>query len=135
MTGNISKRFSVNNLRQDWGRSTWLFKVDMGGVVREFYKSTQGKRVSMFDWDLREWLLIQLLFVDDTALVAESVKQLHCLVKELRKMCKKRKWRVNLAKNGYGGGEGKDFTPGKSLDEREIMEVVSSFKQFEKSFQ
>ena len=30
----------------------------------------------------REWMLSQLLFADDTALVVESVEQLQCLVSE-----------------------------------------------------
>ena len=53
----------------------------------------------------------QLLFADDTALVADSEEKLCRLVSEFGRVCKKRKWRVNVGKSKimrcsrYGNGD------------------------------
>ena len=44
-------------------------------------------------------VLSQLLFADDTALVAESAEQLQCLVSEFGRVCKGRKLRINVNKS------------------------------------
>ena len=44
-------------------------------------------------------MLSQLLFADDTASVAESAEQLHCLVREIGRVCVRRKLRVNVDKS------------------------------------
>ena len=41
----------------------------------------------------------QLLFADDTAIVAESEEQLQCLVSEFGTVCERRKLRVNVNKS------------------------------------
>ena len=41
----------------------------------------------------------QLLFADDTALVADSEEKLCTLVSEFGRVCEKRKLRVNVIKN------------------------------------
>ena len=46
----------------------------------------------------KDWLLSQLLLGDNMALVAESAKQLQCLVTEFGRVCKGRKLRVNVKK-------------------------------------
>merc|ERR1712002_202066 len=76
-----------------------------------------------------EWVLSQLLFADDTALVAESADQLQCLVKEFGRVCKRRKLRVNVDKSKVMSVGGIVEPP--LLDimlNSERMEVVSSFK-------
>ncbi len=42
------------------------------------------------------WELSQLLFADDTALVADSEEKLRRLVAEFGKVCDRRKLRVNV---------------------------------------
>ncbi len=44
----------------------------------------------------REWRINQLLFADDTALVAGSEKDLKRLVEEFGKVCARRKLQVNM---------------------------------------
>ncbi len=46
-----------------------------------------------------EWNLNQLLFEDDTALVADSEGRLRELVEEFGRACKRRKLRVNESKS------------------------------------
>ena len=56
-------------------------------------------RVKMNDYGESEWVVCQLLFADDTALVAESAEQQQCLVREFGRVCKRRKLRVNVDKS------------------------------------
>ena len=49
-----------------------------------------GRGLSLVDFDDREWKINQLLFVDDMALVADSLKKLCRLVEEFGQVCK---WR------------------------------------------
>ena len=46
-----------------------------------------------------DWMLSQLFFADDTALVADSAEQLQCLVREFGRVCERRKLRVNVDKS------------------------------------
>ncbi len=55
-------------LRQGCAMSSWLFNVYMDGVVREMNARVQGNGLAL------EWKISQLLFMDDTALVAECIK-------------------------------------------------------------
>ena len=77
----------------------------MDGVVREVSVRVLGKGL--------EWLSAysgQLLFADETALVANSVKKLCSLVKEFFRVCERRKLRINVGKSKvmrcsrYGNG-------------------------------
>ena len=61
----------------------------MDGVVREVYNRVNGMGVSMSMGGVW-WVLCQLLFADDTALMAESAEQLQCLVNEFGRVCKQR---------------------------------------------
>ena len=82
--GELSESFEVKmGLRQGCVMSPWLFNVFMDGVVREVYARVNGMGVKMRVNGESEWILSQLLFADDTALVAESAEQLQCLVREL----------------------------------------------------
>ena len=86
--------------------SPWLFNVYMDGVVRVLRKglellSTNGGRFE----------INQLLFADDTALVADSEEKLCRLVSKFGRVCERRKLRVNVGKSKvmrcsrYGNGD------------------------------
>ena len=49
--------------------------------------------------DVGKWVWSQLIFADDTALVAEPVDQLQCLVSEFGRMCEWRKLQVAVDKS------------------------------------
>ena len=71
--GEVSESFEVKmGLRQGCVMSPWLFNMYMDGVVREVYNRVNGMGVSM-TMGVFWWVLSQLLFADDTALVAERV--------------------------------------------------------------
>ena len=116
-------------LRQGCVMSPWLFNMYMDGVVREVYCRVTGKGVKMRVDGESEWMLSQLLFADDTALVAESAEQLQCLVRKFGRVCERRKLRVNVDKS-------KVMCVGEILEPSllnimlngERMEVVNSFK-------
>ena len=59
--------------------SQWLFHVYMDGMVRECWTYCV-QMMCRFD-------IIQLLFADDTALVADSVERLFRLVSEFGRVC------------------------------------------------
>ena len=63
ISSNVVVFFKIKNV---------LYKPSMDGVLREVNERTQGRGVKMYDQDQREWLLSQLLFADDAALVPES---------------------------------------------------------------
>ena len=86
----VSECFSVNvGLRQGCVMSPWLFNLYMDGVVREVYARVGNVGVRMTDAREVEWLISQLLFADDTALVAESEKELQKLVTEFGVVCER----------------------------------------------
>ena len=128
--GRVSESFEVRiGLRQGCVMSPWLFNVYMDGVVREVYSRVTGKGVRMRVDGESDWMLSQLLFADDTALVADSAEQLQCLVREFGRVCERRKLRVNVDKS-------KVMCVGVNVDPSlfnimlngERMEVVNSFK-------
>merc|ERR1712121_55348 len=126
----ISESFEVKiGLRQGCVMSPWLFNLFMDGVVREVYTRVNQAGVRLSEEGEREWVLSQLLFADDTALVAESAEQLQCLVQEFGRVCKRRKLRVNVGKSKVmriGGSEEPEM-----LNIRlngDMVEVVDSFK-------
>ena len=128
--GKVSESFEVKmGLRQGCVMSPWLFNMFMDGVVREVYSRVNGMGVKMSVGGEEEWVLSQLLFADDTALVAESAEQLQCLVSEFERVCKQRKLRVNVNKSKVMSVEG-NVEPSllNVLLNGEIMEVVNSFK-------
>ncbi len=62
--------------------SPWLFNLYMDGVVRELHARMLDRGLSLVNADGREWSPSQLLFADDTALVADSERRLRKLVEE-----------------------------------------------------
>ena len=122
--------FEVNvGLRQGCVMSPWLFNVYMDGVVREVNARVQGAGLALVGENGGEWRLSQLLFADDTALVAESEEGLKRLVKEFGRVCDRRKLRVNVGKSKVmrcareGGGDRMDVRLN-----GELLEEVESFK-------
>ena len=126
----MSDSFEVNvGLRQGCVMSPWLFNVYMDGVVREVKMRTLGRGVKLREQNGREWEVSQLLFADDTALVADSEERLQRLVDEFGVVCERRKLKVNVGKSkvmvcSRGGGRA-------GLNVRlngDVLEEVESFK-------
>ncbi len=79
----LSDWFPVRiGLRQGCVMSPWLFNVYMDGAVREVHARMLGRTLSLVNADGREWNPSQLLFADDTTLVADSEERLRHLVEE-----------------------------------------------------
>ena len=128
--GGVSEYFPVKmGLRQGCVMSPWLFNIYMDGVVREVNMRVLGQGLNLVSAGGREWKLNQLLFADDTALVADSEVKLRRLVEEFGRVCQRRSLKVNVGKSKVmkcsreaGGGH---------LDIRlngEPLEKVDSFK-------
>ena len=74
MGNEMSEWFPVNvGLRQGCVMSPWLFNVYMDGVVRNLNARVLGKGLEMLSGRFE---INQMLFADDTALVAESEEKL-----------------------------------------------------------
>ena len=126
----LSEGFEVNvGLRQGCVMSPWLFNVYMDGVVREVKMRTLGRGLEMKGMNGCEWEVSQLLFADDTALVASTEERLQRLVDEFGVVCERRKLKVNVGKSkvmvcSREGGRAE-------LNVRlngEVLEEVESFK-------
>ena len=109
---NVSDWFPFNvELRQDCVISPWLFNVYMDGVVREVNVMILGKQLELLSVNGGRFEINQLLFADDTALVADSSEKLCRLVSEFGRVCERRKLRVNVGKSKvmmcsrYGNGD------------------------------
>ena len=87
--------------------SPWLFNVNMDGVVREVNVTVFGKGLELLTANSGMFEINQLMFADDTALVANAEEKL-CRVASVGRVCKRRKLRVNVGKSkamrcsGYG---------------------------------
>ena len=116
-------------LRQGCVMSPWLFNIFMDGVVREVYARMGGRGLELINERGWPWMLNQLLFADDTALVASSEEELQQLVKVFDEVCKRRKLKVNI-------GKSKVMRCTRNIDDRrldvriggEMLEEVDSFK-------
>ena len=77
----VSEWFPVNvGLRQGCVMSPWLFKIYMDGVVRGVNVRVLGKGLELLNANSGRFEINQLLFADDTALVADSEDKLCRLV-------------------------------------------------------
>ena len=77
----MSGWFLVNvRLRQGCVMSQWLFNVYMDGVVREVNVRVLWKRLELLRANGGRFEINQLLFAEDTALVADSEEKLCRLV-------------------------------------------------------
>ena len=80
--------------------SPWLFNVYMhDGVVREVNVRVLGKGLELLSANGGRFEINQLLFADDTALVADSEEKLCRLVSEFGRVCERRKLGVDVGKN------------------------------------
>ena len=62
--------------------SLWLFNLCIDGVVRGVNARVLGRGLKLVDGNDNEWKLNQLLFADDTLMVADSERKLFQLVTE-----------------------------------------------------
>ena len=82
----------------------------MDGVVREVNVRVLGKGLELVSAYGGRLEINQLLFADDTALVADSEEKMCRLVSEFGRVCERRKLRVNVGKSKvmrcsmYGNG-------------------------------
>ena len=67
-------------------------------MVREVNAQVLGRGLKLLDVN-DEWELNQLLFADDTVVVADSERRLCQLVTEFGRVCERRKLRVNVGKS------------------------------------
>ena len=96
----VSDSFLVKTgVRQGCVMSPWLFNLYMDGVVREVNERVLGRGAKLKGRNGLTWEVNQLLFADDTALVADSEKKLRRLVNEFGRVCERRKLKVNVAKS------------------------------------
>ena len=96
----VSEQFPVRvGLRQGCVMSPWLFNLYIDGVVREVNARVLGRGLKLVDGDGSEWELNQLLFADDTVVVADSEEKLCQLVSEFGRVCERRKLKVNVGKS------------------------------------
>ena len=111
MKNDVSEWFPVNvGLRQGCVMSQWLFNVQMDCVVRETKLRVLGKGLELLTTNGGRFEINQLLFVDDTSLVADSEEKLCRLVSEFGKVSERRKLRIHVGKSKvmrcsrYGNG-------------------------------
>ena len=88
-----SDSFEVKvGLRQGCVMSPGLFNLFMDGVVREVKARIGDRGLGLVEGGNRQnWTINQILFADDTALVADSEGTLQQLVTEFDRVCKRRK--------------------------------------------
>ncbi len=85
--------------------------------------------MSLVNADGREWSLSQLLFTDDTTLVADSEGTLKQLVEEFGRVCKRRKLKVNGRRSKVM--KGTRLVDGRRMNvtlDGEVLEEVECFK-------
>ena len=97
----VSEWFPVRvGLRQGCVILPWLFNLYIDGVVREANARVLNSRgLKLVDGNDSEWELNQLLFADDTVVVADSERKLCQLVTEFGRVCERRKLRLNVGKS------------------------------------
>ena len=71
----------------------------MDGVVQEMNVRVLGKGLGLLSANGGRFEINQLLFADDTELVADSKEKLCRLVNKFGRVCESRKLRVNIGKN------------------------------------
>ena len=95
----VSEWFPVRvGLRQGCVMSPWLFNLYIDGVVRDVNTRVFGRGLKLVDGKNNGWELNQLLFVDDTVVVADSERKLCQLVTEFGRVCERRKLRYSVGK-------------------------------------
>ena len=96
----VSEWFPVNvGFRQGCVMSPLLFNAYMDVVVPEVNVRVLGKGLELLSANGGRFKINQLLFADDTVLVADSEEKLCRLVSGFGGVCERRKLRVNVGKN------------------------------------
>ena len=96
----VSEWFPMRvGLRQGCVILPCLFNLYIDGVVREVNVRVLGRGLKLVDGNDNEWELNQLLFADDTVVVADSERKLCQLATEFRRVCERRKLQVNVGKS------------------------------------
>ena len=131
----------IINLTKSWEpiysyiamKSPWLFNVYMDRVVQELNVRMLGKGLKLLRANGGRFEINQLLFADDTALVAESEAKFCRLVSEFGTVCERRTLRVNVGKSKvircsrYGnGGRMHGILNGESLEEVDCFKYLGS---------
>ena len=108
----MSEYFLVNvGLRQGCVMYQWLFNVYLDGVVQEVNVRVLGKGLELRSANGGRFEINELVFADDTALMAGSEEKLCRLVSQFGRVCKRRKFRENVGKSKvmrcswYGNGD------------------------------
>ena len=95
----MSEWFSVKvGLRQGCVMSPWLFNLFMDGVMKEFKANILNGGVK-FGMGENAGKVSDLLFADDTTLMAESENNLQRYVSAF--VCKRRKLKINVEKSFF----------------------------------
>ena len=131
----VSEWFPVRvGLRQGCVMSPWLFNLYMDAVVREVNARVLGRGLKLVDGNENEWELNQLLFADDTVVVADFEKKLCQLVTEFGRVCERRKLRVNVGKSkvmrctrSEDGARLNVMLNGEALEEVDQFKYLGSF--------
>ena len=76
-----------------------LINVSMDGMVQDVYVILLLKWMELISANGGRFEINQLLFADDTALVADSEERLCRLVSEFGRVCERANLRVNVGKN------------------------------------
>ena len=114
--------------------SPWLFiNVYMNGVVREVNAWVLGKGLELLQCEWWQDEINQLLFGDDTALLADSEEKFCRLVSKFGRVCEWRKLRVNVGKskvmrNSRSGKRGRIYVRlnGEPLKEVDCLKYLGS---------
>ncbi len=95
----IGECFKIKaSLRHGCVMSPWLFNIFMDGVIREMKAKIVNLGIEM-SIDNAKWKISNMLFADDTVLLAESERDLKKLVNEFSNVCERRKLKVNVGKS------------------------------------
>ena len=99
---NVNEWFLVNvGLRQGCVMYPWLINIYiyMDGLVREVNVGVLEKGLELLSANGGRFEINQLLFANDTALVADSEEKLCRQVSEFSSVCERRKLRVTVGKS------------------------------------
>ena len=101
--------------------------------MKEVLARTLGRGAQLVGTDEEKWEVSQLLFADDTVLVADSKKKLERLVEEFNWVCTRKKIKVNVAKSKVMrsasdsiAGEMNIMMDGRVLEEVEGLKYLGS---------
>ena len=106
----------------------------MDDVVREVNVRVLGKELELLSANGGRFEINQLLFANDTALVADSEEKLCRLESEFGRVCERRKLRVNVGKSKvircsrYGNGDRMHvILNGEPLEELDCCKYLGSY--------